>query len=95
MKKTVLAFFFLLAGGASAAIGASPVIPYFTAEAVRSLNQQNVRQEGNALLQELNRELPGYEKVADGKVVLQRRLELLRRGMAQLMRNLVAQHSPD
>ena len=64
MKKTVLAFFFLLAGGASAAIGASPVVPYFTAEAVRSLNQQNVRQEGNALLQELNRELPGYEKVA-------------------------------
>ena len=95
MKKTVLAFFFLLAGGASAAIEASPVIPYFTAEAVRSLNQQNVRQEGNALLQELNRELPGYEKVADGKVVLQRRLELLRRGMAQLKRNLVAQHSPE
>lgn len=95
MKKTVLAFFFLLAGGASAVIGASPVVPYFTAEAVRSLNQQNVRQEGNALLQELNRELPGYEKVADGKVVLQRRLELLRRGMAQLKRNLVAQHSPE
>lgn len=42
-------------------IDASAAIPYFTDEAVRSVDRSTVQSEGKALLDELGRELPAYE----------------------------------
>ena len=76
-------------------IDASAAIPYFTDEAVRSVDRSTVQSEGKALLDELGRELPAYEKSAGNETVLLRRLELLRRGMELLERNLEATDSPE
>ena len=57
-------------------IDASAAIPYFTDEAVRSVDRSTVQSEGKALLDELGRELPAYEKSAGNETVLLRRLEL-------------------
>lgn len=94
MKKSIPVAVLLLAAYFLGA-AAPATVPYFTAEAVRSVDGDKVRAEGKALLDELNRELPAYERSAGNEIVLQRRTELLRRGMAQLKRNLEAQHSPE
>lgn len=75
--------------------GNAGTVPYFTDEAVRCVDLQQVRSQSEALLAEIRKELPLYEAEAQKDEILAKRLELLKNAVASLERNITATHSPE
>lgn len=93
MKKSIF-LAGLLCWGLCVAVTAQ-TLPYFTEEAVQSIDKAAVLKEGQALLKQIADELPEYKKIAGNDKILVRRLELLQRGMDQLKNDLEDKTSPE
>ena len=77
-----------------AAVIAAHPIPYFTGDAIKSVDKATVYKECQTLLRQIAGEMSSYQRIAENDRIALRRLELLQRG-TELLKKELNNTSPD